>query len=134
MLHLWGRIRHNQRMVWEYSFDRDRKILEVKVKGILTKVELDAMAMENLVEIRKLDWQKCLLNYMETEKALSVLESYERPKEIKGFGITARYRIALLVPSERLDAYRFLENVYRNNNLDFGVFTARDSAIAFLTD
>jgi len=90
------------------------------------------MAKENLVEIRKLDCYKCLLNYLETGKGLSVLESYERPKEIKGLGITAQYRIAILVAPDRLDAFRFLENVYRNNGMDFGVFTARDAAVAFL--
>lgn len=76
---------------------------------------MDAIAKENLVEIRKLDCYKCLLNYVETENGLSVLEAYERPEEIKGLGITARYRIAILIPPERLDAYKFLENVYRNN-------------------
>jgi len=119
-------------MVWEYSFDRDRNFLEVKVKGNLTKPELDLMAKENLVEIRKLDCYKCLLDYVATENSLTVLEAYERPKEIKGLGITAQYRIAILISPERLDAYRFLENVYRNNSLDFGVFTARDAAIEFL--
>src|SRR5437879_622554 len=114
-------------MVWEYAFDREKSILEVKVKGKLAKTELDLMAKENLVEIKKLECYKCLLNYVATENSLGVLESYERPKEIKSLGITAQYRIAILIPPERLDTYSFLENVYRNNNLDFRVFTARDA-------
>ena len=53
-------------MDWEYSFDREKNIMEVKVKGNLTKPEMDAMAKENLVEIRKFDCYKCLLNYFQT--------------------------------------------------------------------
>jgi hypothetical protein len=36
------------------------------------------------------------------------------------------------VAPERIETYKFAENVYRNNNLDFGVFTARDAALEFL--
>jgi hypothetical protein len=119
-------------MNWEYCFDPDRKILEVKVKGGLTRPELNAMAQENLAEIKKLECFRCLLNYEETTKGLDVLDIYERPKEIRGLGITNQYRIAILVTSEQFHKYKFVENVYKNNNFDFGVFASRNPAIEFL--
>jgi hypothetical protein len=119
-------------MEWDYFFNTDTELLEVMVKGELSTSELNAMAQDNLEEIRKHDCFRCLLNYTGSTKDLSVVEMFHRPKEVAKIGVTAKYRIALLVRSEQYDNYKFVENVYKNNGYDFEIFIEKESAVDFL--
>jgi len=121
-------------MEWTYSFDEVLGILEVNVEGEMTPSELNAMAADNLIEINKRNSLKCLLNYQRASKGLSVIDMYNRPKDVSKIGIGKMYRIALLVSPSEKQNYAFLENVYKNSGYEFEVFTDRGNAIRFLSN
>lgn len=120
-------------MEWTFAFNREQGILEVAVKGEMTPPELNAMARENLAEIKKHDCFKCLLDYRQAYRNLGVLDAYNRPKDISKIGVDRNYRIAILVPEAEYPKYAFQENVYKNSSYDLEIFTNREAALAFLS-
>ena len=120
-------------MEWGIDLDTQKRIVMVKVTGILKAAPLREMTAELRDTVLKHESKLLLLDYTETVSGLQPYEIFERPKVLQELNFPPDVKVAVLFRTLNEDT-QFLENVHRNKSFPVRVFSDRNLALSWLSD
>jgi hypothetical protein len=118
-------------MEWVIHLDTQKRIVMVKVTGIMKAAPLREMTAELRDAVLEHQSKQVLLDYTETVSGLQPYEIFERPKVLQELSFPADVKVAVLFLALNEDT-QFLENVYRNKSFPVRVFSDRNLALGWL--
>jgi len=119
-------------MDWEFHYRQEPNYLEVIISGALSHDELNAMAIERWVLLRRLNCRKILFDFMQITNILNTVDICSRPDQSEHVGVLRTNHSAAVVPKIYLKEFKFMENVYKNRGFDLNVFDDKEDAINYL--
>jgi hypothetical protein len=119
-------------MDWEFHYRQEPNYLEIIISGPLSHDELNAMAIERWVLLRRFSCRKILFDFTQITSILNTVDIYSRPDQSEQIGVLRTNHSAAVAPQIYLKEFKFMENVYKNKGFDLNVFDNKEDAIDYL--
>ena len=119
-------------MDWEFHYRQEPNYLEVIISGPLSNDELNAMAIERWVLLRRFNCRKILFDFTRITNFLNTVDIYGRPNQSERVGVLRTNYSAAIVPKLYFNDFKFLETVYKNRGFDLNVFDNEEDAVNYL--
>ena len=119
-------------MDWEFHYRQEPNYLEVIISGALSHDELNAMAIERWVLLRRFNCRKILFDFTQITNILNTVDIYSRPGQSEHVGVLRTNHSSAVVPKGYFKEFKFMETVYKNRGFDLNVFDDKEDAINYL--
>ena len=119
-------------MDWEFHYRLEPNYLEVIISGPLSHDELNAMAIERWVLLRRFNCRKLLFDFSRITNFLNTVDIYSRPDQSEHVGVLRTNYSAAIVPKVYFNDFKFMELVYKNRGFDLNVFDNKEDAVNYL--
>jgi len=119
-------------MDWEFHYRQEPNYLEVIISGPLSHDELNAMAIERWVLLRRFNCRKILFDFSRITNFLNTVDIYSRPDQSEQVGVLRTNNSAAVAPQIYFKEFKFMETVYKNRGFDLNVFNNKEDAINYL--
>ena len=115
-----------------FNYDPENRVLVVSASGEMDNSTFHEVAMTLWDELDKHKCVRALIDYLEFTISDSIVELYDRPKELINVSGGRRLKMAGLV--KEVDSnFRFIENIYVNRGFNVRIFTDQEEAMRWLT-
>ena len=114
-----------------FEYDPENRVLVVSVSGEMDNSTFPEAAKTLWDELDKHKCDRALIDHLDFTISDSVIEIYDRPKELIDVSGGRRLKMAGLV-KEMDTNYRFIENIYVNRGFNVRIFTDREDAMRWL--
>jgi hypothetical protein len=120
-------------MEYQITIHSDLKYIEIMTKGFLDKDSSLDMAKTISKTMRHHRIKNALIDHRNvTNVSGEVTEIYDRPKLFSLIGVIFGIRMAVIIKSDHIEHFRFLETVCLNQGYNYTVFYDRSSALEWL--
>ncbi|MBN2383792.1 hypothetical protein JXQ70_13030 [bacterium] len=119
-------------MRWIVSHLPEHNILQITTSGLMSVEHLNQMISETLPILDNYMSHLILVDHRQVKIALSIIDAYNRPRELERLGSSRNLCIAQVCLEKYLEQFRFLETVSINQGYQLRVFTDNEAAISWL--
>ncbi len=120
-------------MEWTITLNEENQYAEIVTRGIADGDGSKEMAQEISMVLRKAKIKKVLIDHSHiSEVSGGILETYQRPRELRDAGAVHGIHVAEVVKEEHKAFFGFLETVCVNRGYIFSIFNDKQSALDWL--
>ena len=119
-------------MKWPISQIPKSNIIHVETSGTVSVEPLNQMVREVLQAAERHNSELFCVDHRKVHIAMSIVDTYDRPKVLDRLGVTRNSRIAQVCDQKDLKKFQFLETVSVNNGYQVRVFQDITLAVGWL--